>query len=151
MNAKNITQRSLSKKGSAGFTLIELIMVVMILGVLAAVALPKFVDLSDKAAEAAVKGVAGAISSGTAGNFAARKVGMASAITLDSPNICTANLGNQKYIGNVLQGNEIPAGYVLTGVSGSDDCSDAGVDTAKCNVTHTATGKTAVAMVYCAR
>jgi MSHA pilin protein MshA len=49
----------------SGFTLIELIVVIVILGILAAVALPRFVDLSESAEEAAVKGVAGALGSGS--------------------------------------------------------------------------------------
>lgn len=57
-----------------GFTLIELVMVIVILGVLAAVALPKFVDLKGDAQQAAVDGVAGALSSAAAVNYAARKV-----------------------------------------------------------------------------
>ena len=103
------------------------------------------------AAQAAVEGVAGAISSGSAANFAAKKVGQPSAIAIDSANVCTANLGNQKYIGNLLQGG-IPGGYTLSGVSGSDDCSpETNADVANCNVTHTASRKTKIATVYCAR
>jgi len=58
------------KKTQSGFTLIELVMVIVILGVLSAVALPKFVDLRSDAYAAASQGVAGALSSANAINYA---------------------------------------------------------------------------------
>ena len=59
------------KQQQAGFTLIELIMVIVILGILAATALPKFIDLQGDANRGVTEGVAGALSSASAMNYAA--------------------------------------------------------------------------------
>jgi MSHA pilin protein MshA len=60
--------------GHSGFTLIELIAVIAILAILAVTALPQFFDLRNDARRASAEGIAGAIASGAAINYARRVV-----------------------------------------------------------------------------
>ena len=55
-----------------GFTLIELIIVIVIIAILAAVAIPKYLDLQEDAKKAASQGLAGALGSASAANYAIR-------------------------------------------------------------------------------
>ena len=87
-----------------GFTLIELVMVIVIIGILAAIAIPKFVDLSGEANQAAVNGVAGALSSAAAINYAARKAGNSNGVAMDNCSGAAA----------LLQGSALPTGYSIS-------------------------------------
>lgn len=137
--------RKAAVAGQGGFTLIELVMVIVILGILSAIALPKFIDLSSQASSAAANGVAGALSAGSATNFAARKAGSASAYVLNAPSpACTTTI-----LGNLMQGGW-PTGYTVAATTAGTDTCAAGAATISCTVTSPSNAQTAVATVYCA-
>ncbi len=113
------------KQVQRGFTLIELVMVIVILGVLAAVAIPKFVDLKGDAQIAATQGVAGALNSGSAINYAARSVSPTNAATY----AVTADAAGCTAVGTNLQGGK-PAGYTITGTAPNCTVTNASLATA---------------------
>ena len=111
----------------AGFTLIELVIVIVILGILAAVAVPQFVNLEPEARRAAIRGVAGALNSAYAINYAACK---AAPGTGKGTDVDDCDLG-----GTILQSG-LPTGYTLS--SSAVALGDGVPET--CQVTETATG-----------
>lgn len=112
------------RKSQGGFTLIELVIVIVILGILAAVAVPRFVDLSTEAGNAAAEGVAGAIASGSAINFAACKAGSTPCTTVNSTTEC-------QDLAPLLEGGSLP-----DEVSWTSDTAAVGTSGNGCSVEH---------------
>jgi MSHA pilin protein MshA len=103
-----------------GFTLIELVMVIVILGILAASAIPSFVNVSGDARQAATDGIAGALGSASAINYAVRSIdGTDGVAVADCQDVASA-----------LEGG-LDADYAITASGIADGA------TTTCTVSHT--------------
>src|SRR5471030_1366514 len=93
----------------SGFTLIELVITLSIVAVLAATALPKFVNLQSDARTASASSVAGALSSASAINDAAR-------LANSTGGVATANTCLSASLATILTGG-MPANIVISGAA----------------------------------
>ena len=102
------------KSKQKGFTLIELIIVIVIIAILAAVAIPKYLDLQEDAKKAASQGLAGALGSASAANYAIRSGLTAKGVAIAN---CT-DLATLLQAGS-MTGFSIPSAALGAGTTGT--------------------------------
>lgn len=96
---KNLTNKQ------SGFTLVELVVVVAVVGVLAVVATPKIIGVATDARTASLTGVASALTSASARNYAIRSANTNSGVIIESCSDIT----------KALEDEALPSGYAFGG------------------------------------
>ena len=103
-----------NRRQQKGFTLIELIIVIVIIAILAAVAIPKYLDLQEDAKKAASQGVAGALGSASAANYAIRSGLSTKGSAVDSCDDIASLLQDGSTTGFSISTTSVTAGATTT-------------------------------------
>ncbi len=101
-------------KSQSGFTLIELVVVIVVLGILSAIAVPKFINLKTESEAAALSGVAGAMSSAMAINYAGRTVTPTKGAAVDNCDDVASLMEGGLPVGYTVASTAIGAGASVT-------------------------------------